>query len=90
MRRTAAALTATVLLTAVPAVAHAKGGTTGGTTTTQPLTANPCATLTLPKPSDALNIAGKTSAVMKLSVQLASCSTRASDGIGHGRSSPLG
>ena len=55
--------------------AHAKSS--GPAATPGPvLVSGPCASITLPKPSDSLNIAGKTSAVMKLSATLKSCFQR--------------
>lgn len=71
--RTAAtfALSACLTLTIAPTFAHARGGDPG--TTTPPASSEPCATITLPKPSDSLNTAGKTSAAMKLSATLHSC-----------------
>ncbi|MEI2729090.1 MAG: hypothetical protein V9E85_08250 [Candidatus Nanopelagicales bacterium] len=75
MRRTVAVLIACVPLAIIPVTAaHAKSS--GPAATPGPvLVSGPCASITLPKPSDSLNIAGKTSAVMKLSATLKSCSS---------------
>jgi hypothetical protein len=77
-RRIPLALAITLALTAVPGVAAAKGGTSGGTAGggSGGGTA-PCVAISLPKPVESFNVAGKTDLTVRLQTKVASCTARA-------------
>ena len=68
MRRTALIALTFALVAAVPAMATAKGGGGGGGT--QP---GPCVSISLPKPVQSFNVAGKTDLTVQLQTKVASC-----------------
>lgn len=70
MRRTALIALTFALVAAVPAMATAKGGGGGGGGGTQP---GPCVSISLPKPVQSFNVAGKTDLTVQLQTKIASC-----------------
>lgn len=72
MRRALALAMSIAVVVAVPSVVLAKGGATGGATGGTTGTA-PCVSISLPKPVEAFNVAGKTDLSVTLQTKVASC-----------------
>ncbi|MFN8023141.1 MAG: hypothetical protein U0Q03_16560 [Acidimicrobiales bacterium] len=67
---------AVIVTLAAPLAASAKGGGGGGTTTPPANDGAPCAAISLPRPSDAFNTAGKVDPLtVQLQVRITSCAS---------------
>jgi hypothetical protein len=67
---------AAIVTLAAPLAASAKGGGGGGTTTPPANDGVPCAAISLPRPSESFNTAGKVGPMsVQLAVRITSCST---------------
>lgn len=67
MRRAALLAVSIAVLATVPTLASAKGGDTGGGGT------SPCVSISLPKPVEQVNLAGKTDWTVQLQSKISSC-----------------
>lgn len=71
MRRAAFIALTFALIAAVPTIATAKGGSGGGGG--GGTSAGPCVSISLPKPVESFNVAGKTDLTVQLQTKIASC-----------------
>ena len=73
MRRAALIALTVAFIAAVPTIATAKGGTGGGGTGGTGGGTAPCVSISLPKPVESFNVAGKTDLSVQLQTKIGSC-----------------